>query len=260
MNQTTLKSLAVVAGTSLLSSLAASAAVYSESFDLPNGTNTFTGATLTSGAGIPATVQGNALELTNVNNFSTQNSFNIAALAGSSLGFTISFDVVLIDAPGGNPPADGLSVSYGNFGSGANYGDEGQGGSSISWIVDTWDNQVGDQGIRSKINGVNDFVQNFIPLADGQTIATSVLLTWSPINGMSMELSDLGGTIFANRPTPGFVPSDAHFFGIGARTGNATETVLIDNLVITTVPETTAALLAGAAGFGFMMVRRRRQP
>jgi hypothetical protein len=256
----TLKSLAVVAGTSLSLNFAATAAIYSENFDLPNGTNTFTGANLTNGGGVPASVQGNALELTNVANFSTQNSFNVGALANSSLGFTISFDLVLIDAAGGNPPADGLSISYGNFGSGASFGEEGPGGSSISWIVDTWDNGVNDRGIRSKINGVNDFVQNFIPLADGQTITTSVLLTWSPTDGMSMEVPDLSGTVFTNRPTPGFVPNDANLFGFGARTGNATETVLIDNLVITTIPETAAALLAGVAGFGFMMVRRRRQP
>ena len=204
-----------------------------------------------------ASVQGNALQLTNVTSFGVQNSFNVPALANSSLGFTMSFDLVLTDAVGGNPPADGLSISY-RAGLGANYGEEGPGGSSISWIVDTWDNLTGDQGIRSKINGVNDFVMNFVPLAPDSSITTAVLLSWNPTNGMSLSIPALGGAVFTNRPTPGFVPSDTHVFGFGGRTGNATEEILIDNLVITSVPETTTALLAGAAGLGLLMVRRRK--
>jgi MYXO-CTERM domain-containing protein len=34
--------------------------------------------------------------------------------------------------------------------------------------------------------------------------------------------------------------------------------VLIDNLSITTVPETSSALLAGIAGLGLLGIRRRR--
>ena len=240
------------------SALSAGAAVYSQNFTFANGTNTFPdGSVLTSSSGVPASVQNNALELTNVANGSTQNSFNIPAVANSSLGFTVSFDLTLIDAPGGNPPADGLSFNYGAFNSAANYGEEGVGGTSLSWIVDTWDNGGGDRGIRSKINGVNDYVNQFAPLADGQTLTTSVSLSWDPTNGASLTIGGLG-TLFSNRPTPGFTGNDGYLFGIGARTGGATETVLIDNLVITTVPEASSTLLAGLAGLGLLSVRRRK--
>jgi hypothetical protein len=241
---------------------AAHAAVYSQTFTYPDGTGDLAdGSTLTNNAptGVPATVQGNALLLTSTANFNTQNSYNIPALANSSLGFTVTFDITLADAAGGNPPADGFSFNYGNFGSSANYGEEGPfgvGTQGLSWVVDTWDNLQGDQGIRSKINGVNDFVQNFAPLAPDQTISTSVSLSWDPTNGMSLNIGALG-QVFSNRPTGAFVPSDAFIFGIGARTGNATETVLIDNLVITTVPESTSAMLAGMAGLGLLSMRRR---
>jgi hypothetical protein len=241
--------------------VAAHAANYSQNFDaFANGATSFgDGSALTNGGGTPASVQGQALELTNVAFGSTQNSFNIPALANSSLGFTVTFDVTLIDAAGGNPPADGFSFSYGNHALGSNYGEEGPGGSSISWVVDTWDNGLSDRGIRSKINGVNDFVVNFIPLADGQTVTSSITMSWDPTNGMSLSVSALGGPVFTNRPTPGFVPSDSHLFGFGARTGGATETVLLDNIVITTIPEPQIAALSGLAALGMIGLRRRRK-
>lgn len=250
----------LLTATGLVFGVTANAATYSQNFTFPNGTTTFPdGSTLTT-VGVAPSVQGNALELTNVNGLGTQNSYNIPAVANSSLGFTVSFDITLIDTAGGNPPADGFSFNYGSFGSAANYGEEGPGGSSISWIVDTWDNAASDRGIRSKINGVNDFVLNFIPLADGQTVATSINLSWNPANGMSLSIAALGGPVFTNRPTGvGFVPTDGFVFGFGARTGGASETVLIDNIVITTVPEPqSVALTAGLATVGLLIRRRRR--
>jgi hypothetical protein len=237
----------------------AHAAVYSNNFNVANGTTTFTGATLTNNGIIPApAVQNNALELTNVGAFGAQNSFNINPLSNSALGFTVSFTITLTDAPGGNPPADGFSFNYGNFNSASNYGEEGPGGLGLSWIVDTWDNGTLDQGIRSKINGANDFVQNFVPLAPDGTFTTGVTLSWNPTNGMSLSIAALGGPVFTNRPTPGFVPDNNYLFGFGARTGNASENVIIDDLVITTVPESSSALLAGLASLGLLSIRRRK--
>jgi len=256
MNRRSLRSIIALAGLSVAASV--HAANYSQGFTFANGTTSFgDGSALTNGGGTPASVQGNALELTSVNFGGTQNTFNIPALANSAGGFTMTFDVTLIDTAGGNLPADGFAVSYGNFGLGANFGEEGPGATSISWIVDTWDNGGGDQGIRSKINGANDFVQNFAPLADGQTIVTSVSLSWNPTNGMSLSIGGLG-TLFTNRPTAGFTADNAFTFAIGARTGGATETVSLDNINITTVPETSSSLLSVLAGLGLLSVRRRK--
>jgi hypothetical protein len=234
------------------------AAVYSQNFaGLANGTTTFAdGSVLTQSATPPGgSVQNEALELTHTTSFGVQNSWNIPALANSALGFTVSFQVTLTDTAGGNPPADGFSFNYGAFASSANYGEEGV-GTGLSWIVDTWDNGTLDRGIRSKINGVNDFVLNNIPLVDGQTLTSQVLLSWNPTNGMSLSID--GAPIFANRPTPGFTGDNANLFGFGARTGNASETVALDNIVITTVPESSSVLLAAMAGLGLLSVRRRK--
>jgi hypothetical protein len=242
------------------------ASLYFQNFNMPAGTSSFgDGSALTAGsdpANLAASVQNSglpgatpALQLTSVNGPSTTNSFNIPALTDSSMGFSASFDVTLIDTAGGNLPADGFSFNYGSFNSGSNYGEEGA-GTGISWIVDTWDNGVGDQGYRSKINGTNDFVQNLVPLADGQTLTTFVNLSWDAANGMSFYIG--GNPVFVNRPTLGFVPSDGDLFGIGARTGGATESVYIDNLLISTVPEPSSTLLAGAAGMAVLCVRRRK--
>jgi hypothetical protein len=245
---------------SLSATAGVNAAVYSQDFTYPNGTAALPdGTTLTNNAptGTPASIQNNALELTNASFLNTQNSFNIPALSGSSLGFTVRFDITLADNAGGNAPADGFSFNYGNFASSANYGEEGP-GAGLSWVVDTWDNGTSDQGIRAKLNNANIFVQNFPPLLDGQSISTAVELSWDPALGMSLSIVALGGTVFENLPTPGFVPDDSFIFGFGARTGNATETVLIDNLSITTVPEAASTLLAGMAAFGLLSVRRRK--
>ncbi len=262
MKAPSLKHLATLALATLLAQASAPGATYTQNFNFPDGTNTLgDGSVLTAGgdpANVAATVQGGALQLTGVNSFSTQNSFNIPGLTNSYLGFTATFNITLIDTLGGNPPADGFSFNYGGFASAANYGEEGIGITpSISWIVDTWDNAVGgDQGIRSKINGVNDFTQFFAPLADGGTLSQLVSLSWNPTNGMSLSLN--GSAVFTNRPTPGFTANDTFLFGFGARTGGASETVSIDNLNITTVPEASSALLAGIAGAGLMLIRRRR--
>jgi hypothetical protein len=262
MKPPSLKHFAALALSSLLAQGAASGAVYTQNFTFPDGTNSFgDGSVLTAGldpANVAASVQGGQLQLTGVNSFSTQNSFNIPALANSALGFTATFNVTLIDTLGGNPPADGFSFNYGGFSSASNYGEEGVGITpSISWIVDTWDNGIGgDQGIRSKINGANDYTQFFAPLADGGTLSQLVSLSWNPTNGMSLSLN--GNPVFTNRPTPAFTANNSFLFGFGARTGGASETVLIDNLNITTVPEVSGTLLAALGGAGLMLIRRRK--
>lgn len=245
---------------------ASHAAVYSQNFTFPDGTTNLGDGSSIQNAQNPdsnntaykASVIGGALELTSAAVTSGSSSFIVPAIINSSKGFTATFDVFLQDTAGGASPADGFSFTYGNtFALNAIFGEEGPGGTnSLSWVIDTWDNGVGDQGIRNKINGADGFKQSFVPLSDGGTVSTSITLTWHPTNGMSMNVAALG-TVFSNYPTAGFTGGDDYLFGFGARTGGATETVRIDNLVITTVPEPTAALLAGLGGLGAFLRRRR---
>lgn len=238
------------------------AAVYSQNFSFPDGT---TGTGLGDGSRIngsgdggyfPA-VRSGTLELTSANATGTNSSFIIPAIPGSASGFTIGFDLFMQDIPGGNPPADGLSVTYGNtFNMTSIFGEEGPGGAqTLTWIVDTWDNGTNDRGIRSKINGNNDFSQPGTPLPDGGTINARVTLSYMPGSGYSMQVGNT--TYFTNRATTGFVPGDSYLFGFGARTGGATETVRIDNLVITTIPEPAIGTLAAMAGLIGIFRRRR---
>ena len=74
-----------------------------------------------------------------------------------------------------------------------------------------------------------------------------------------MSTSDLVTNVnFANVAVPGFTGNESFLWAFAARTGGADQTLLIDNLVITTVPEASTSLLAGLAGLGLMMVRRRK--
>ncbi len=254
MKNTPLTTLCIAFAVSSLLGLEANAAVYSQNFNFANGTTNFgDGSTLTTNGAAPASVQNNALQLTTSGVGSAQNSLNIPALAGSALGFSVSFDIQLAALNG--TPADGFSFNYGNFSAAANYGEEGP-GQGLSWVVDTYNN-ANDQGYRLKINGANAAggVITTFPIVDGQTISGQVTLSWSPVNGMSMSF--LGDTLFTNIPTPGFVGDNSFIFGIGARTGGATETARFDNLLITTVPEPAGLLsLLGVAIAGFL--RRRR--
>ncbi len=256
-----MKNLAIPALVLLASASLSSAAVYSQNFTFADGT---TGAGLGDGSSINGGgdggyvpgVRGNSLEITSAAATGTTGTFVIPALASSSQGFTVTFDLLMQDTAGGNPPADGLSFTYGNtFNSAALFGEEGPGGTnSISWVVDTWDNGQSDRGIRSKVNGNNDFVQLFAPLADGATLQAPVTLSWSPANGMSMQVGTT--TFFSNRAITGFTAGDDYLFAFGARTGGATETVRIDNLVITSVPEPG---LLGLLSLGSLAALRRRR-
>ena len=264
----TLKTMAAVAGVSLLSTVASHAAVYSQNFDsFPNGTtNLGDGTSINSATPGNASVQGGQLRLTNDAIGSENGSFIIPAMPGASLGWTASFDITIIDAAGENQPADGASFNWGALTgslSGNTQGAEHGWTNSdvqINYQVDTWMNGATDNGLRiaTHLTGTENVLaaQQGSILNDGGAVTGTVILSWSPVNGASMSTSDLVTNVnFANVAVPGFTGNESFLWAFAARTGGADQTLLIDNLVITTVPEASTSLLAG---LGLMMVRRRK--
>ena len=256
---------------------------YSQSFTFPNGTtNLGDGTTIGSTDGINS-VQSNALRMTQDGVGNTASSFRIPAQPGSSLGWTATFDITMIDAAGGGQPADGFSFNYGALpartgsGLGNPAGDgsaeNGWGGvEHIAFEFDTWMVPDAEHGynISSNVGGVQSThpdhaFSNVNLISDGGSVSGSATLTWDPVNGASMTVSGLeNGVVFSNVAVPGFVANDAYGFGFSARTGGATETLFIDNVQIFTnsasTPEPSTAILAvlGALGLGLTRRRRRR--
>ena len=195
----------------------------------------------------------------------------IPALANSSLGWTASFDITISDATG-NPPADGISFNYGNFGLGTlGSAEEGMAGEAavtenISFEIDTWmngDTEVG-VNIAEKVGGVDTNLAftngDILPDGDGgspSSVTGSATMIFDPVNGLSFTTTGLGtNAAFVNQATT-FTGNDAYLFGFSGRVGGANETVLIDNLVVTTVPEPSGIALLGLAGVSLILRRRR---
>lgn len=248
---------------------AASATVYFQDFNgFADGTTVLGDGSLMNGG--TASIQGNQLRLTQDNVSSNYNSFSVPGLLGSSSGWSATFDITIIDSAGGNPPADGVSFNYGNaalgtLGSGEN-GMQFVGAvtENISYEIDTWRNFDAEQGVNiaEKVGGVNQpdlaFTNGPI-LNDGSTVRGRVSISWDPTNGASFLTTGLLTNANFNNVATTFAPSDTHTFILSGRVGGANETLLIDNLTITTsVPEpTTTALLAlGLLGAGFARKRR----
>ena len=194
-------------------------------------------------AGI-ANVQGEQLELTRDGVAGGFASFSIPALANSSLGWTATFDLTIIDSAAANPPADGLSFNYGNATLGelgsAEEGMDGVGAvtENISFEIDTWMNTDLEQGVNigQKSAGVpSDLAFTNGPiLLDGTTVTGEVAISYDPITGVSFSTTGLNTNAeFVFIPTD-VVGDDAYTFILSSRVGGANETVLIDNLLIET--------------------------
>ncbi|MDB6136083.1 MAG: hypothetical protein JWM59_4326 [Verrucomicrobiales bacterium] len=248
----------------------ASAATYYQSFSFPDGTtNLGDGSVLATGGGTTApSVQGGQLQLTTLGSGGGTNSFSIPAISGSSLGWSAVFRLTFIDAAGGNPPADGLSFNYGSAVVGAlGAAEEGMGGAdapeNLSFEVDTWMNFDAEQGVNISGNHLGADVgqlafTNGPILNDGGVVSGLVILSWDPLDGASFHTTGLLTDANFSNVATSFTPSDNHTFNISARVGGANETVLIDDLFITTVPETSTVALLGASGMGLLLRRRRR--
>ncbi len=248
----------------------ASAATYFQTFAFPDGTtNLGDGSVMATGGGTAApSVQGGQLRLTLAGSAGGSNSFSVPALANSALGWTASFNLTISDIAGGPPPADGLSFNYGSAVLGTiGAAEEGMGVAdapeNLSFEIDTWMNFDTEQGVNISGNHLGVDVgqlafTNGPILNDGETVTGLVTMTWDPVNGASFLTTGLLTNANFNNIATTFTPSDSHTFIISGRVGGANETVLIDNLSITTVPETSGVTLLGAAGMGLLLRRRRR--
>ena len=225
----------------------ASAATYSNNFDgFADGETNLGDGTVMAGT---ANIQGGALELTRDLVGGGFASFSVPPLAGSSSGWTASFDLTIFDSAGANEPADGMSVNYGDAALGTlGSAEEGMAGEAsvnenISFEIDTWMNLDAEQGVNiaEKVGGADTdlaFTNGSI-LSDDSTVSGRVTASWDPVNGASFSTSGLlTNAAFSNVATS-FVPNDTHTFIFSGRVGGANETKLIDNLVITTAPKQT---------------------
>ena len=247
----------------------ASAASYFQNFDgFADGTTDLGDGSTMNGF---ANIQGGMLELTRDGAGGGGASFNIPALAGSSMGWTASFSFSIFDSPGALDPADGFSFNYGNFElsslGGAEEGMAPDGGAvlaseNLSFEIDTWQNGTIEQGVNigqitGGVAGADLAFTNGVILNDGSTVSGLATMSWDPVNGASFSTTGLvTNANFNNLPTS-FAASEDLLFGLSARIGGANQTLLIDDLAITTIPEPSGAALVGLAGIG-MLLRRRR--
>ena len=171
-------------------------------------------------------------------------SFAIPAIAGSSLGWVATFDLTIIDSAGANDPADGLSFNYGNAAL-TELGSAEEGMASIgavteniSFEVDTWMNGDPELGVNiaEKVGGVdtNLAFTNGSILADGTTVSGQVEMIYDRTVGLSFTTTGLLTNADFSGVATTFSPDDAYTFIFSARVGGANETVLVDNIVITT--------------------------
>ena len=202
-------------------------------------------------AGTPdgaTSVQGGALLLTEDMQTSASGYYLLPSLGEAQAeGYTASFTYSLFESAGGNPPADGFSFNVGDFAEELPGGgvEEGLGGLAIEF--DTWDNnnaaEEGEFGIgidvsiggetleggRRRIDPGADKNNNELFRFDGSP--NSISVTWERVDGEGQVSVVLNGEpLFANLPTGDYSPSATDRMAFAARTGGATETVLIDDV------------------------------
>lgn len=232
----------------------APSSTYSQDFDaFPDGFSGLgDGSTIRSAPNVAMT-QGGNLQLTQDGVTSTRASYRIPALLNSATGWTAEIDFTLVDSPQANNPADGFSFSYGaippfdpnvasHLPAGHGAAEEGfPGVDHLSFEVDTWDNTDGGEfgvGIASEVGGIAPpdpaFTSGAI-LADGETVNATATISWNPADGASFSTTGLvTNADFVNVPIPDFVGSNDFIFAFTARTGGATETLIINSIAITT--------------------------
>jgi len=227
-----------------LLALSAHAAEYVQNFDgFANGTTDLGDGTRMNGT---AQIQNGQLRLTADGVAGGGASFILPPLPDSSLGFSVTFDLEISDGAGSGNPADGMSFNYGNFGLGEiGSAEEGmaEAGSvteNLSFEIDTYNNFDPEQGVNiaQKAGGVDQNLafRNGPILVDGSAVSGTVTISWFPDTGASFVTTGLLTNAEFFRVTTTFSPDDGHRFGFSGRVGGASETKLIDNLVVRTNP------------------------
>ena len=215
---------------------------YVQDFDgYPDGTTDLGDGSVIIGAA--AEVVDGRLQLTKDGQGLGFSSWTIPAIANSSQGFTVTFDMEITDGPGANDPADGLSFNYGDF----NLGEQGQAeegmfnrpgvDNNLSFEIDTWRNGDAEQGVNiaEQVEGTKEDVAftNGPILQDGGSVSGPVTITYNPNTGASFTTEGLDTNAdFEDVELLSFVGDDAFNFGISARVGGANQDLFIDNFVL----------------------------
>ena len=109
---------------------------------------------------------------------------------------------------------------------------------NISFEIDTWMNGDGEQGVNiaEKVGGADSDLEftNGIILDDGADVGGPVAIVYDPVAGLSFSTEGLQTNADFVEIATSFVGHAEYNFGISARVGGANETLLIDNLVIST--------------------------
>ena len=226
-------------------------AVYEQSFDgfADEVTDLQDGSILETTKAGAAGVQGEALRLTIDAIGSTTTGWIIPGLGEPALqGWRVEFLAAL--SGGGARPADGFSFNWGDI-SGGVAGEEGF-GQGLAVEFDTYDNSGEglDTGIGIDVsvdgNDVEDG-QNRIDPGDSNNDNRffkfdgefrKVLIDYVQLDEDNGVVTVIYGeeTVFDQLAVAGMSPSGSWNFAFGARTGGATETLLIDNLKIVAPP------------------------
>ncbi len=215
--------------------------LYEQAFDYPDGTADLgDGSIITDNDGT-AQVSNGALRLTLNGVGNTTTSFVLPPFNAAS-GWTATFDFV-VEHAGEGSPADGLSFNYGaipspdNFGAPAEEG-YGPGVDHLSFQLDSyfWDDPANDAGVGIEVSGaqaafspaVGD-AANFKP---NERVTGKATISWHPTDGATFLTEGLTTEADFRNVAVDLETDVDHGFSILARTGGASETVEIDNLVI----------------------------
>ena len=192
-------------------------------------------------------VTGNALQLTRDGGTSETASFKIPGLgADGETSFRVSFDVAL--SGGGERPADGFAFNYGAIPMNDTHAGEEGFGAGLAVEFDTWDNDGEGEGngigIDVSVDGVTaphgvqredpgaDPTDNRFYKFDGTFRTAQVTWETAPgdLPGGEITLIWDGNPVFEDLYVTDFEPHADDNIAFGARTGGATETLLLDDI------------------------------
>ncbi len=200
--------------------------------------------------GMLARVQSNQLTLKDHFFSPTWGSFRMPPLRGSSEGWTLTFSYSLEDT-GGGAPGDGFSIAYGAIppftnttaaGATSNSGHglaEESWGRNIEWLsleIDTYGN---DRGINVATNTTfhpDLFYRSATVLTAGATRRGQVTLSWDGISKtVSATITGLDSDVeVVDLPVPDFNADDSYIWAISTKNVFSAETLIVDDMVITT--------------------------